>query len=57
MGAARGKEAAVVARKVIVHVRSQQGHSFLFHLLLCAVGIGFITIPYYTLSSKHYWHL
>ncbi len=35
----------------------KKGHSLILHLLLCAVGVGFITIPYYTLSSKHYWHL
>jgi hypothetical protein len=35
----------------------KKGHSILFHLLLCCVGIGFITIPYYTLSSRHRWHL
>ena len=35
----------------------KQGHSILLHLLLCCVGIGFITIPYYTLSSRHKWHL
>ncbi len=35
----------------------QRGHSIIIHLLLLSVGIGFITIPYYTLSPKHYWHL
>ena len=36
---------------------TRKGHSLIFHLLLCATGIGFLTIPYYTLSSRHYWHL
>ena len=44
-------------RRVVVEVNTQKGHSILLHLLLCAVGIGFFTIPYYTLSSRHYWHL
>ncbi len=40
-----------------IYPTQRKGHSFLLHLLLCCVGVGFITIPYYTLSSKHYWHL
>ena len=36
---------------------ARKGHSLLLHLLLCGIGIGFITIPYYSLSSRHYWHI
>ena len=36
---------------------NRKGHSILLHLLLCCVVIGFFTIPYYTFSSRHYWHL
>ena len=40
-----------------VYVR-QEGHSLLLHLcLLLFCGIGLFTIPYYTLSKRHYWHL
>ena len=40
-----------------VYVR-QEGHSILLHLcLLFFCGIGIFTIPYYTLSKRHYWHL
>ena len=35
----------------------KKGHSFLLHLLLCGIGVGLFTIPYYTLSSRHYWHI
>lgn len=38
------------------YVRQQQGHSLIKHILLCCVGIGFFTIPYYTISKNHYWH-
>lgn len=38
-------------------VIKQKGHSIILHLILLSFGIGFITIPYYTLSPKHYWHL
>lgn len=39
------------------YTRVQKGHSIVIHILLCGVGIGFITIPYYSLSPNHYWHL
>ena len=40
-----------------VYVR-QEGHSILLHLfLLFFCGIGLFTIPYYTFSKRHYWHL
>ena len=32
------------------------GHSLTKHILLCFVFVGFFTIPYYSLSKKHYWH-
>lgn len=40
-----------------INPNGKKGHSFLLHLFLCMVGVGFITIPYYTLSSRHYWHI
>ena len=39
------------------YTRVQKGHSIVIHILLCGIGIGFITIPYYSLSPNHYWHL
>ena len=38
------------------YVRMQQGHSLIKHILLCLIGVGFITIPYYSISKNHYWH-
>ena len=35
----------------------QKGHSIILHILLCFVWIGFFTIPYYSISKKHYWHI
>ena len=34
---------------------NRKEHSFIGHLFLCFFGIGFLTIPYITLSSKHKW--
>ena len=51
----RGKTTTYRGKNVVVI--KQHGHSIIIHLLLCSVGIGFITIPYYTLSKHHYWHL
>lgn len=39
------------------YVRMQEGHSLLLHIMLIFVGVGFFTIPYYTLSKNNYWHL
>lgn len=39
------------------YVRQQQGHSLVLHILLCGLVIGFFTIPYYSISKNHYWHL
>lgn len=39
------------------YVRAQQGHSIVKHLMLCMCVVGFFTIPYYTISPNHYWHL
>ena len=39
------------------YTRLQQGHSLLLHILLVCVGVGMFTIPYYTISKNHYWHL
>ncbi len=41
----------------VIYNRQQQGHSIVMHALLCCVGVGFFTIPYYTVSPNHYWHL
>lgn len=41
----------------VQYVRTQQGHSLLLHILLCFCMVGFFTIPYYTKSKNHYWHL
>lgn len=38
------------------YVRTQKGHSIILHILLACVGIGFITIPYISISKNHYWH-
>lgn len=38
------------------YVRQQKGHSLFLHIILMAVGIGFFTVPYYSLSPNHYWH-
>lgn len=38
------------------YVRQQKGHSVVKHILLCFIGVGFITIPYYSISPNHYWH-
>lgn len=38
-------------------VTFKKEHSFIKHLLLCFVGVGFITIPYITLSRKHCWKM
>ena len=38
------------------YVRQQKGHSLILHILLCCVGVGLFTIPYYTISPNHYWH-
>lgn len=46
----------VVTQKKTVIVK-QHGHSIVVHLILCCFGIGLLTIPYYTLSKHHYWHL
>ncbi|WIO46222.1 hypothetical protein SEML1_0607 [Candidatus Southlakia epibionticum] len=43
-------------QKNYVHTREQKGHSIIKHILLCLVGVGFFTIPYYTISPNHYWH-
>jgi len=38
------------------YVREQKGHSIIKHILLCFIGVGLFTIPYYSLSPNHYWH-
>lgn len=37
------------------YVRQQKPHSLTKHLLLCLIGVGFVTIPLYSLSPNHYW--
>lgn len=39
-----------------VYTREVKGHSLIKHILLLFVGVGFITIPYITISKGHYWH-
>lgn len=39
------------------YVRQQKGHSLTLHILLIFTGIGFFTVPYYSISKNHYWHL
>ncbi|MDR1432381.1 MAG: DUF2510 domain-containing protein [Propionibacteriaceae bacterium] len=38
------------------YTRQQKGHSLILHICLCFLGIGLITIPYYSISPNHYWH-
>lgn len=38
------------------NIRQQKGPSLILHILLICVGIGFSTIPYYSLSKNHYWY-
>ena len=54
-GTQNNNNSTVVRNKKVVV--KQHGHSIVFHLILCCFGIGMITIPYYTLSPRHYWHL
>ena len=44
------------AKDGAVYVREQKGHSLVLHLFLLLFGIGLITIPYISLSKRHYWH-
>lgn len=43
-------------RDKAMYVRQQKGHSLLLHILLLGIGVGFFTIPYYSISKNHYWH-
>lgn len=38
------------------YMRQQKGHSLILHIFLLCVGVGFVTIPYYSISKNHYWH-
>jgi len=38
------------------YTRQQQGHSLTLHILLCFVFVGWVTLPYYSISPNHYWH-
>ena len=49
------QQAPMQGRDGAQYVRQQRPHSLLKHLLLCGVGIGFITIPMYSISKNHYW--
>lgn len=51
------KQQLAQAQNPQVKVIRQKGHSIIWHLILCSVGIGLFTIPYYTISKHHYWHL
>ena len=46
-----------MAEEKAQYVKAKKGHSILLHILLICVGVGFFTIPYYTISKGHYWHL
>lgn len=48
MSESKGKDVQIV--------RNQTGHSLIAHILLMFVGVGLFTIPYYSISKKHYWH-
>ena len=39
-----------------VSLPTRQGHSLLLHFFLIGVGVGLFTIPYYSISKKHYWY-
>lgn len=39
------------------YVRQQKGHSLTLHILLIFTGIGLFTVPYYSISKNHFWHL
>lgn len=41
----------------VVYVREQKGHSLTAHIFLLMLGIGLFTIPYISLSKRHYWHV
>lgn len=43
-------------RDKAMYVRQQKGHSLILHILLLGIGVGFFTIPYYSISKNHYWH-
>ena len=51
------KRGAPHGRDGAQYIRAQQGHSIVKHIFLCLIAIGFFTIPYYTISKNHYWHL
>lgn len=44
-------------KKQANYVRQQKGHSLVLHIFLCMFMVGLFTIPYYTISKNHYWHL
>jgi len=39
------------------YVRQQTGHSLVKHIFLVFVIVGIFTIPYYSISKNHYWHV
>lgn len=41
----------------VSYVRQQKGHSLTLHILLIFVVVGMVTVPYYSLSPNHYWHI
>lgn len=44
-------------RREVVYNRQQKGHSLTLHILLIFVLVGMITVPYYSVSPNHYWHI
>ena len=49
-------ESSLKGRDGAQYFRQQQGHSIIKHILLCCIGVGLFTIPYYSISKNHYWH-
>lgn len=41
----------------VSYTRQQTGHSITLHILLIFVFVGMITVPYYSASPNHYWHI
>lgn len=41
----------------VSYTRQQKGHSLTLHILLIFVMVGMVTVPYYSVSPNHYWHL
>ena len=49
------KNAGSTSRKT--NASGRQGHSLVLHIFLISIGVGLFTIPYYSISKNHYWHI